>query len=84
MRFEEITEKNVMLLRLADDRNGAVEREQTIYSQLAFYNAVDSLKKKGLIEDCGYSRSRNNRKIWRITQKGIRLLELIDEIERMW
>lgn len=72
--------KVTLLLKM--DEEPITKNSQKIYiSSLGYYRAISTLKKFGLIECVGVDK--NNRKIWKLTEKGKKFVSLIKEIKKL-
>lgn len=81
MKLKEFTEKNLKLLMEMDERGGVTSKSQRTYTPFAFYLNIGFLKNNGLVFENGTDK--NNRKVWRLTEKGKKFVKHLKAIEEV-
>ena len=77
-----LTEKNVLILKEMKEK-GFITRTPKIYkAALGFYINIWFLRDEGLVHSLGSDRE--YRKKWCLTEKGRKIISLVEEIYRIW
>jgi len=78
----QLTNKVMNFLLLVRENKGSITKDsQTMYGTVGYYMMIGYLKKNGFLEHDGNTDS--NQKIWKLTQKGRKASELINNLRRV-
>jgi len=81
MEINRFSDRNIKLLIEIYKRGSLTSANQNIYGGIGFYGAKDFLMKKGMITEDGVNE--RNQKIFILTDKGKKFIQLFTEIEGM-
>jgi len=79
MKLSKLTEKQMKLLLEILNKGSVTSATQKTYWRYAFYLNITSLNDMGLVEQKGTEA--NNRKIWKLTEKGVKIATYLKKIE---
>lgn len=82
MNMVHLTEKVMNFLLIMKENGGKITRkEQNMYDAVRYYIMMSYLKKNDLVICDGVDDS--NQKIWRLTEKGNKVTDIIDQLRRI-
>lgn len=81
MEINKLSDRNIRLLNEIYKKGSVTSATQSIYGGLGFYTAKDFLLKKGLIQQNGTNEK--NQIIFTLTEKGKKLVQLINKVEML-
>jgi len=76
------TRSEIKLLKEINEKGSVTSSTQRSYFlKISFYLAIGKLKKYGLVQQNGFTKS--NEKIWQLTEKGKKFVKAYEKLEKM-